>query len=157
MIPFYNSKPGNSQSGYNIGNYSGSKKTNGKSNGKRKIVSTARNRNPYTGRPLTRKEVQSGGRAGILRRGQGSKLVGGNSTWVGHDNRIIAPRQGTNQKVGEKHNQKKKGRSGLLSTAFNYLKKLGSKNRASSIVANKPKTKKRRSRHTRHTQWYDLE
>jgi|LULZ01.1.fsa_nt_gb hypothetical protein len=91
--------------------------------GGRKIVSTARNRNPFTGKPLTRSEVQSGGRAGVLRRAKGkSKLVGAKSTWVSkRSGKIIAPREGTREKAGQ-NIKNVRNRQKLMTKAGNLFK-----------------------------------
>ncbi len=91
--------------------------------GGRKIVSTARNRNPFTGKPLSRSEQLSGGRAGVLRRAKGkSKVVGSRSTWVGRDNKIIAPREGTREKAGQ-NIKNVRNRQKLMTQVSNLFKR----------------------------------
>ena len=92
-----------------------------KSSGGRKIVSTAYNRNPFTGKPLSRSEMMSGGRKGVLRRAKGKpKLVGAKSTWVGRSGKIIAPKSGTREKAGQKI-KNVRNRQKLMTKASNYL------------------------------------
>jgi hypothetical protein len=103
---------------------------------------------------------------------KGSNWVGGNSTWVGRDNKIIAPSAKHNktalfkERAGDdigKTRRNQKGRANLLAGVKNLVRHVGSGlSMAKGPTNRKPttttkKTKKRKSRHTRHTQWYDLE